>query len=71
MASQLLDQISNRDPENRAGDTGLEAGDQRRDLAAERETVQPDQRFRLLQPDRQAAGPEAVHREDGHHDVEA
>ena len=50
MAAQQLNQVGHRYTEDRAGEPFFEAGDQRRDVTAERETVQPDQRLRLLQP---------------------
>ena len=48
MPAQQLDQVGDRDTEDRAGEASFEAGDQRRDVAAERKAVQPDLRLRLL-----------------------
>ena len=48
MAADQLDQIDDRDAQNRTAEAVVQAGDQRREQTAEGDAVQPDRGVGLL-----------------------
>ena len=62
MAVDQLDQIDGWDAQNRAGQAVVEAGDQRREVTAEGDPVEPDHGVGLLGADPGQQTPDIPHR---------